>query len=302
MPAALRGLIGGWVLLIRRFNGGLHITPPQGWAVAGGSLLAAAFLLTACRGPAPDPREEPGEENTFGLDFAYEEDDLIPGETLLTQLGRISQLDRLEDTEADYARCSTAASLYAYLLLGGDFASAAEKLGVDTAFTFANVHRVQEALHHLAETDGEPGIFGTAKPQYDAEGHLLGWEIPPEDEYHLVVEALGLKLTRVYSQKESEPTDKREGVLQLLDEPEGVVFVVGVMEDMEDERFFPMSEGMGNHYIAIIQQENAFYALDSYRTPGRFLLVALSSDDVEEHLFNTHNAIYALQRAKPPQP
>ena len=177
--------------LFRRFRGSSETIPVRYGAVLGVLALALAVLLPSCQGPGNDPSDEAAVEGPLSVDFAYEEDDLIPGETLLARLGHISQLDRLDDTEADYARCSTAATLNAYLLLGGDFASAAGGLGVDTAFSFANVHRVQETLYHLANADGEPGIYGTARPEYDPEGQLVG--VLDRDEFgELDTSCLGL--------------------------------------------------------------------------------------------------------------
>ncbi len=227
--------------------------------------------------------------------FEYEEAERLPGSTLLHKLAHVSQLDKLDDTDADYARCSAAATLSAYLLLGGDFAAIAEKTGVDGALTFANVHLLQEALYDIANTDGRPGVFGTCKPDYDDEGRLIGWAHNEGDEYHAIVDALGLSMTRVYAPTRDDPTELRAAVLDFLATPEDVVFVVGVDEDMAKERFVPMDE-TGNHYVAMFQRGDTVYALDSYRTPGRSALVVLSPVDVEAHLFRTRNAIYALRR------
>ena len=66
--------------------------------------LAILLTLTACG----TPRE-----------FAYSEGDVLPGADLPTQLAHVGQLDQLDDTAFDVERCSCAAGLTAYLLLGG---------------------------------------------------------------------------------------------------------------------------------------------------------------------------------------
>ena len=44
----------------------------------------------------------------------------------------------------------------------------------------------------------------------------------------------------------------------------------------------------------MFESEGQFYALDSFREPGHSSLVSLSNEDVEAHLMNTWNAIFAL--------
>ncbi|NET34872.1 MAG: hypothetical protein F6K19_23085 [Cyanothece sp. SIO1E1] len=225
----------------------------------------------------------------------YDEESLLPGNSIIEQLAFVSQLDKLEETTTDYARCSAAATLSAYLLLGGDFAEIASKYDIEPTLTFGNVHRVQEVLYHEANVDGQPGIYGTARPKYDSDGNLTGWYVREGDEYHTVVEALGLEMTRIFSPYESEPLNKRPAIEELLSNPGDEVFIVGVNEDMEQEKFYPMEEGVGNHYVIMFRHGDHFYALDSYRTPGRNALVALNEEEVNAHLYYTHNAIYALK-------
>jgi len=219
----------------------------------------------------------------------------LAGRDLLEQLSFVSQLDQLDETSADFARCSTAATLSAYLLLGGSFRAAAERYGVDGALTLGNVHRLQEALYLIAERDGEPGIFGASVPRYDDRGRLTGWDRHEADEYQAVLDALGLSMDRVYAPTEADKLDKRAAVQAWLDRPEPVVFVVGVDEDTERERFEPMHE-RGNHYVIVFRWDGRFYALDSYRTPGRSALVKLTAQDVEDHLLRTPNALFVVWR------
>lgn len=246
-------------------------------AAAAATSLAAALLSGAC---AAGP----------GL----REDALLEGRDLLEQLSYVSQLDLLEETRADHARCSTAATLNAYLLLGGSFEAAADRFGVGRERTYGNMHRLQEALYHHANTDGEPGILGAARPRYE-DGALVGWELHEGDEYHDVLAALGLRMERVYAQQEATPQDKRAAVEAWLAGPEPVVFIVGVDEDMRRERFAPMHE-RGNHYVLVTRQAGRFYALDPYRTPGRCGRVELRGRELTDNLFHTPNALFVLRR------
>lgn len=241
--------------------------------------LGVVLALVGCRSAAPS--EAPA--------------DLVPGDTLLARLARLSQCDHLSETTADEARCSAAATLSGYLLLGGDFATAADHYGIDGDFTYENVYGLQDALYYDADRDGEPGVFGGAIPRYDAAGRYEGWDLHPEDEYHVVTERLGLKVDRVYAPTRDEPRERRAGVERRL-AAGPVVFVVGVNEDTETETFVPM-DGTGNHYVLMFRHEGRFYALDSYRPSGRSALVELDEAAVRDHLHFTRNAIYALTLA-----
>ena len=225
----------------------------------------------------------------------YDEKDKLPGDHWVERLSYVSQKDKLVNTIADEARCSAAATLSGYLILGGDFNKVASSLNLPSSeITFENIHLAQEKLYHMANIDGEPGIYGTTKPIYDDQGKLIDWDFREEDEYHKVVELLGLKVERIFSLSQSKPLDKQEPIERLIGDPLQQVFVVGVMEDLEEETFYPMDESIGNHYILIFHQNQSYYALDSWKTPGKKTLSKLSGQQVKDHLFKTHNAIYAL--------
>jgi len=245
------------------------------------SHLSAALLLlvTACR--------------TTTLEF--DERDALAGHDMLAKLRYVSQLDQLDDTTADHARCSTAATLNAYLLLGGEFAPIAQRFGVGTQLTYANVHRLQEAIYHYANVDGSPGILGASHAEYGEGGRLVGWRRHEHDEYQAVLDAFGLHMDRIYAPSKADTRDKRAAVQAWLDDTTPVVFVVGVDEDMERERFVPMDQ-RGNHYVILFRWNDRFYALDSYRTPGNEALVALDAQQVEDNLFYTPNALFVVHR------
>ena len=212
---------------------------------------------------------------------------------MLHWLEPVSQLDELDDTVHDFERCSVAASVSAYLILGGSFEACATGFDVEPELTHENVQRLQEAIYLHANRDGEPGIFGSCIPEYSDGGDLTGCQWHPDDEYRHVAIALGLSVDRVYSRSESEPDNKRAAVQRALKSADQVVFVVGVDEDMESETFQPMRE-LGNHYIAVVNIDDQFYAIDSYRTEGRSTLVEMTSEQVDANLLNTPNAIFVL--------
>ncbi|MEM7456132.1 MAG: hypothetical protein AAF456_17435 [Planctomycetota bacterium] len=214
-------------------------------------------------------------------------------EEMIQWLKPVSQLDELEDTVHDFERCSVAATLSAYLILGGNFEACVSRFDVEPDLTRENVQRLQDAIYIHANRDGEPGIFGSCIPEYSDAGALTGWRWHPDDEYKHVVNALGLNVDRIYSGSDSEPDDKRAAVQRALNSDEQVVFVVGVDEDMDTESFQPMVE-LGNHYIAVVKVGDQFYALDSYRTEGRSTLVEMNLEQVEDNLMYTPNAIFAL--------
>ena len=98
------------------------------------------------------------------------ETDTLSSVSALARVSYLTQLDLLDDTRSDEARCGAAASLNAYLLLGGDLDVVARLLGLPLDHTIGTAHRVQDQLYRHADVDGVAGLIGSTKPIVNANG------------------------------------------------------------------------------------------------------------------------------------
>ncbi|MBK8648924.1 MAG: hypothetical protein IPN16_20770 [Gemmatimonadetes bacterium] len=87
------------------------------------------------------------------------ETDTLSISSPLARVAYLTQLDRLDDTRSDDARCSAAASLNAFVLLGGSVDSVARLFGLPLDRTIGTAHRVQERLYLHADVDGVAGVI-----------------------------------------------------------------------------------------------------------------------------------------------
>lgn len=244
------------------------------------------LVLAACAAPA---------------DFAYSETDALPGADLPTRLAHVSQLDLLPDTTGDHERCSCAAALTGYLLLGGSFGAAAARFGIGPELTFANVHRLQEALLHAANVDGEDnGVLGSTVPEYDGDGRLTGWRLHPKDEFHHVLAALGLTAEPLLGPTRAACNDRRAPVAAALAAGEPTVFVIGCHGGTADGAIAPPDATHdANHYALVHVADGRAWLFDSFRRPGHLARRELSADEMRAYL--DHNPItpYWLRLANP---
>ena len=234
------------------------------------SWLALLLTLTACGTPT---------------DFVYSEDDALPGVDLPTQLAHVGQLDQLDDTEFDVERCSCAAGLTAYLLLGGEFATLAERFGVGAELTFANVHRLQEALFRSCSGDRE-GLLGSCVPEFDAEGRLTGWRPHANDKFHLVAAALGLDYEPLYGPTKDSLWDHRARIEAAVAAAPRAVFVIGCSASDPGQRVVaPDDAHPANHYALVLAEEGRLWIYDSYCLPGNRCRRELTQDEVRALLW-----------------
>ncbi|MFN9332295.1 MAG: hypothetical protein ACK6D1_06795 [Planctomycetota bacterium] len=242
--------------------------------------------LAACAAPA---------------DFAYSETDALPGADLPTRLAHVSQLDLLPDTTGDHERCSCAAALTGYLLLGGSFGAAAGSFGIGPELTFANVHRLQEALLRAANVDGEDnGVLGSTVPEYDGDGRLPGWHLHPKDEFHHVLAALGLAAEPLLGPTRAAGNDRSAPVAAALAAGEPTVFVFGCHGGLADGAIAPPDATHdANHYALAYVADGRAWLFDSFRRPGHLARRELSADELRAYL--DHNPItpYWLRLANP---
>lgn len=260
---------------------------PRAFRIA---VLATAVLAAACvrPGSARQPAAKP-----------YEESGSPSGRTLLEKLATVSQFDALSETTSDSLRGSCAASLSAYLLLGGDFATLARRFDVPAKLTYANLHRVQDALYRNADRDGTPGVLATAAAEYDSAGALTGWSLRGGDEYHRVLEALDLDAERLYGPTRERPTEKGVRIGEILAEDSTALFVVGLLEDPETGTSHELiGESPANHAVLVMWHDGGWSALDSWRAPGQSALASWSPELAEAMLLRTKNDIYRVRRRR----
>ncbi len=263
---------------------------PRALAMLGmlGMLLLTAAVLLAAGAREARARDDAGD---------YSESAAPPGRAMLDRLSTVSQFDALPETARDSIRSAAAATLNAYLLLGGDFSKVARSFEVTARFTYANLHIVQEALHWNADRDGQPGVWARAAAEYDSAGALTGWSIRGGDEYHRVLESLSMEAERIYGPTADSADWKGARVKQILAEDSTAVFVVGVVEDPTSRTSHAVAEGVPeNHYVLVLWRAGAFHELDSWRPPGQSGMVRWSELTAETMLLHTKNAIYRVWR------
>lgn len=246
--------------------------------------LALMLTLAACGTPR---------------DFVYSEGDALPGVDLPTRLAHVGQLDQLDDTEFDVERCSCAAGLTAYLLLGGEFAPLAERFGVGAELTFANVHRLQEALFRACTGDRD-GLLGSSVPEFDAEGRVTGWRPHANDKFHLVAEALGLDYEPLYGPTKDSLSDRRKRVEAAVAAAPRAAFVIGCSAGDPGTRVVaPDDAHPANHYALVLAEAGRFWIYDSYCLPGNLCRRELTQDEVRALLWTNRLPPYWMRvRAK----
>ncbi len=105
----------------------------------------------------------------------FNESNLLPGKTMLERLDGVSQLDLLADTQHDAERCSCAAGVNAYLLLGGSWQSLAKKFILPKTLTYESIHRCKTGFMQFANVDGEAGNLRGLPTRYDVQNNIIGW-------------------------------------------------------------------------------------------------------------------------------
>jgi hypothetical protein len=226
----------------------------------------------------------------------YDEKALLPGTTILEKLSHVSQLDLLADTKHDAARCSCAAAISAYLLVGGEWKRLAGKFRLTAEPTYESVHRLQEQLYNAANVDGKPGVFGGCRPKYDAQRRVIGWERKEGDEVHRVFADLGLDAWPIYGATEAKLNDRKDAVLQYFGQYPNGALIVGVNEDSKTGRSMPVKPGtFADHYVLVIRREAGFLRLDSWAKPGQNTLHPMTDEEVRQLVFESPITMLAVR-------
>lgn len=232
----------------------------------------------------------------FTLSPLYSESELIPGKTPLEQVANLSQGDLLADTKQDNVRCAAATILNAYLLLGGKFEELPAKLGLSAEhaeMTYANAHRIQEALYLQANVNGGTGLNISDSNRYD---YQTGQVTRPEvvGESRIAANKLGMK-THALMGMHKDTLYKREQALNnyLKEHPQAVFYVTvkggpPVTAPADYEKY--------DHAVTVYHDKGNFYLLDTgvNDNGGNKALSKLNRDRVKELLYENRGYVVGL--------
>jgi len=200
----------------------------------------------------------------FSLTPDYAESDRIPGNTPEEMTQYISQKDTLADTETEGHRCAASSLINAYLLMGGKLQDLQKQFGLplsDGAPTYAEIHRLQDAVYLQANTNTRSGLsLGT---EYT---YIFNSIISKETTGEISDMALkmGMHTHPLMGQKNSDPYNHEQAAKKFFtNNPNGVV-ILGVSMDKKTGELRPVDEvNKTNHAVCLYQSEGAFYLLDT---------------------------------------
>ncbi|MEZ0372711.1 MAG: hypothetical protein ACAI44_26710 [Candidatus Sericytochromatia bacterium] len=206
----------------------------------------------------------PGQQLDFAFTPAYAESDVIPGESVRQKLSRVSQADTLTQTDDDGNRCGSASLLNAWLLLGGNFAEAAARLGLEgenDELTYARLHTAQEALFDAVNTDGSEGL-STSYSITHRGNEVVALE--PRGEVWDAIDKLGLTGELLLSRKLDALHQRQEIVSDFWQRhPQGVL-LTGLYLDVETGALrSPSADERQNHFVLVFQDADKRYLLDT---------------------------------------
>lgn len=198
-------------------------------------------------------------ELEFKVTPNYSEGETVPGDTDIERIGNISQGDGLNSTDDDMHRCGPSSMLNAYLLTSGDFASAAESIGMPAdqrSMTYENVHRAQEKLFDDAGI-GSQGMMTGYEYQTDASGQIVSGTTTGDAAD--VARALGLRARPILGSTPNTINQRSSQVDQFFsDNPTGVL-QVGVNLNTSSGDVSAVNGNNQNHYILIFQRDGQYY-------------------------------------------
>jgi acylaminoacyl-peptidase len=208
------------------------------------------------------------------------ETDTLSTASPLARVAYLTQLDRLDDTRSDEARCSAAASLNALVLLGG------------------SIDRVQDRLYRHADVDGVAGVLGSTKPVIDASGAIVAARRSAGDEFHRVLEVVGLRAEPLFGATLKTVGVRDSAVNAYLRGRENAVFIVGADADLSRgaRPSRAPTAASANHYIVIARLDRAWFKVDSWYRAGQRTVSPLTEAEVRGFLHRTPVTPYGIER------
>ncbi|MBK9409745.1 MAG: prolyl oligopeptidase family serine peptidase [Gemmatimonadetes bacterium] len=217
------------------------------------------------------------------------ETDTLSISSPLARVAYLTQLDRLDDTRSDDARCSAAASLNAFVLLGGSVDSVARLFGLPLDRTIGTAHRVQERLYLHADVDGVAGVIGSTKPVIDATGAIVASRRSAGDEFHRVLDVLGLRAEPLFGATMATVAARERAVTDYMRRTANPVFIVGADADLSRgaRPSRAPTAGSANHYIVIARVDGVWQKVDSWYRAGQQTVSRLTEAEVRGFLHQT---------------
>lgn len=231
----------------------------------------------------------------FTFTPTYSENELIKGRNILERISNISQKDTLNETVGDDDRCSIASLLNAYLYMGGDFDSAANKFNINGELTYRNLHLLQDKLYLMSNEDGKGGIYSGYKYVSYYDGTID--KVKPSGELLTASDALGIEIIPILGNNLKTINEKKEAVENFFKfNPYGAI-QVGVHLNTNDGTLLKPSESLPqDHFVTVFKVKNNYYISDTSSVnngDGKNVRL-LSSNEVENLVYNTIGIINGL--------
>lgn len=235
---------------------------------------------------------------SFAFAPTYAETNVIQGNISRDLLGQISQNDVLAETHSDGLRCGAAALLSAHYLLYGSFNQAFALLNVQTqGLTYRAVHRAQEALYQLANTDGEDGLVSMFRYSLYPDGHV---DKPlPDGEIKDAARSVALKVYPVIGPSKQRFNDRLAAIQNFWRQYQDAVFLVGVHLNEKTGLVHPPNrQTPQNHFVLIFRQNNRLWMLNSgvLDNGNRSALQPLDAGQAQWLLYHTDGSVDAITR------
>ncbi|MGE3726787.1 MAG: hypothetical protein AB7I41_14600 [Candidatus Sericytochromatia bacterium] len=237
----------------------------------------------------------------FKFTPTYSENELVPGKTPLEVVSNLSQGDELAETKQDNVRCAAATVLNAYLLLGGKFENLPNKLGLkleSAELTYANAHRVQEAIYLKANVNGGEGLNISDSNRYDFEtGRITRPEVVGES--RIAANLIGLKTHALMGPTREKMTEREPAVKAYLSQNAKAVFYLTVQGGPPVRA--PQDYEKYNHAVTVYHEKGQFYLLDTGvndNGAGR-AMKRLNPIEVKELLYDNKGYVFGLSFPEP---
>jgi hypothetical protein len=240
----------------------------------------------------------------FKFTPTYGENERVPGNTPLEIVANLSQGDELADTKQDNVRCAAATVLNAYLLLGGKFEDLPSKLGLkldSSELTYANAHRVQEALYNKANINRSDGLNISDSNRYDFDtGRITRPEVVGES--RIAANLLGLKTHAMMGPTREKMTEREPAVKAYLAQNPKAVFYLTVQGGPPVRA--PQDYEKYNHAVALYHDKGQFYLLDTgvNDNGANRAMKRLNPAEVKELLYDNKGYVFGLTFAEPSSP
>jgi hypothetical protein len=191
--------------------------------------------------------------------------------------------------------------LNAYLLLGGKFEELPSKLGLKpehSDLTYANVHRVQEALYLKANVNGGEGLNISDSNRYDFQtGRITRPEVVGES--RIAANLLGLKTHALMGPTREKMTEREPAVKAYLAQNPKAVFYLTVQGGPPVRA--PQEYEKYNHAVSVYHEKGKFFLLDTGvndNGAGR-AMKPLNPTEVKELLYDNKGYVFGLSFAEP---